>query len=60
MGCGRAIVCILFPPLSVIDRGCGVLLVVTTLWVVGLHVGGVIAALIVNYMAAQEQQRKVV
>lgn len=28
MSLGRAIVCIIFPPLSVIDRGCGTVLVV--------------------------------
>ncbi len=51
MSCLRAILCIILPPLAVIDRGCGTLIVVTFLWIAGFHVGGVIAALLVNYMA---------
>jgi uncharacterized membrane protein YqaE (UPF0057 family) len=47
MGCGRAILCILFPPLAVIDRGCGTVIIVTLLTVAG-WIPGAIAALIVN------------
>lgn len=47
MGCGRAILCILLPPLSVLDRGCGSVLIVALLTLVG-WVPGVIAALILN------------
>ena len=50
MGCGRALVCIIFPPLAVIDRGCGTLLLVILLTAAG-WVPGVIAALLLNYMA---------
>jgi uncharacterized membrane protein YqaE (UPF0057 family) len=50
MGCFRAIVCILFPPLAVIDRGCGTVLIVFLLTLAG-WVPGVIAALLLNYMA---------
>jgi uncharacterized membrane protein YqaE (UPF0057 family) len=50
MSCLRAVLCILLPPLAVLDRGCGTILVVTVLTIVG-WVPGVIAALIVNYMA---------
>jgi uncharacterized membrane protein YqaE (UPF0057 family) len=46
----RAIVCLLFPPLAVIDRGCGTVLIVTALTIAG-WVPGVIAALVLNYMA---------
>ena len=46
MGIGRAIVCVLLPPLAVIDKGCGPLLIVTLLWLFG-WVPGVIAALVV-------------
>jgi uncharacterized membrane protein YqaE (UPF0057 family) len=46
MSCGRAIVCILLPPLAVIDKGCGSILLVTVLTLVG-WVPGVIAALII-------------
>jgi uncharacterized membrane protein YqaE (UPF0057 family) len=46
MGCGRAIVCILLPPLAVLDKGCGTILLVSVLTLVG-WVPGVIAALIV-------------
>ena len=31
----RAIVCLLFPPLAVIDRGCGTVLIVTALTIAG-------------------------
>jgi uncharacterized membrane protein YqaE (UPF0057 family) len=50
MGCFRAIICILFPPLAVIDRGCGTILIVFLLTLAG-WVPGVIAALLLNYMA---------
>ncbi|NLX11930.1 MAG: YqaE/Pmp3 family membrane protein [Chloroflexi bacterium] len=50
MGCFRALVCIILPPLAVLDRGCGTVLIVTALTIVG-WVPGVIAALLLNYMA---------
>ena len=53
MGCLRALVCIVFPPLSVIDRGCGALIIVTVLTLAGFWVGGVIAALYINMEAAK-------
>ena len=46
MGLGRALICILLPPLSVLDKGCGTILLVTLLTLCGL-VPGVIAALVV-------------
>ena len=52
MGCLRAIVCLIFPPLAVIDFGCGSVLLVTILWVVG-WVPGVIAALIICTRASE-------
>ncbi|MBN1203116.1 MAG: YqaE/Pmp3 family membrane protein [Anaerolineae bacterium] len=45
MSCARACICLIFPPLAVIDRGCGIVLTLAG-WV-----PGVIAALILNYMA---------
>jgi uncharacterized membrane protein YqaE (UPF0057 family) len=50
MSCGRAILCIVFPPLAVIDRGCGTLLIVFLLTLAG-WVPGAIAALILNAQA---------
>jgi uncharacterized membrane protein YqaE (UPF0057 family) len=50
MTCGRALLCILFPPLAVLDRGCGTVLIVLALTIAG-WVPGAIAALILNYMA---------
>ncbi len=47
MGCGRAILCILLPPLAVLDRGCGSVLIVGVLTIVG-WIPGIIAALIIN------------
>jgi len=50
----RALVCLLLPPLAVIDRGCGTVLIVTALTIAG-WVPGVIAALVLNYIAANER-----
>lgn len=47
MSCWRVILCIIFPPLAVIDKGCGSILITTILTLVG-WVPGVIAALIIN------------
>jgi uncharacterized membrane protein YqaE (UPF0057 family) len=47
VSCWRALLCILFPPLAVADKGCGSFLIVFVLTLVG-WVPGVIAALIVN------------
>ena len=47
MGCGRAILCIIFPPLAVLDKGCGAILLTTLLTLVG-WVPGVIAAIVFN------------
>lgn len=52
MGCGRALLCIIFPPLAVIDRGCGTVVIVLILTIIG-WVPGVITALLLNFMAAQ-------
>ena len=46
MGIGRAILCILLPPLAVLDKGCGSILLVTLLTLCG-WVPGAIAALVV-------------
>ncbi len=55
MGCGRAILCIIFPPLAVIDRGCGTVLIVLLLTLAG-WVPGAITALILNYQAVLHEQ----
>lgn len=49
MTCGRAALCILLPPLAVLDRGCGTVVIVTLLTLVG-WVPGALAALILNAM----------
>jgi len=46
MGCGRVILCIILPPLAVLDKGCGTILLVTILTLFG-WIPGAIAALIV-------------
>jgi uncharacterized membrane protein YqaE (UPF0057 family) len=43
----RALVCLLLPPLAVIDKGCGAILLTTLLWVAG-WIPGVIAAILFN------------
>ena len=50
MSLGRAILCIIFPPLAVLDRGCGTVLVVLALTIAG-WIPGAIAALFLNYTA---------
>ncbi len=47
MGCFRAILCLLLPPLAVLDRGCGAIVITTILTLVG-WVPGVIAAILFN------------
>ncbi len=46
MGILRALLCIFLPPLAVVDKGCGALLLVFVLWLAG-WIPGVIAALII-------------
>ena len=50
MGCLRAILCLIMPPLAVIDRGCGTFVIVTFLTILG-WIPGVIAALVINMIA---------
>ena len=45
MSLGRALLCILLPPLAILDKGCGTILLVTLLTLCG-WVPGVIAALV--------------
>ena len=47
MGCGRVLLCIIFPPLAVLDKGCGAVLLTLLLTLIG-WVPGVIAAIIFN------------
>ena len=46
MGILRAIFCVLLPPLAVIDKGCGSILIVIVLTLLG-WVPGIIGALII-------------
>ena len=46
MGCGRVLLCVLLPPLAVLDKGCGTVGIVTLLTICG-WVPGAIAALVV-------------
>ncbi len=47
---GRLIVAILLPPLAVLDKGCGAMLIVGILWLFG-WLPGVIAALVIGSTA---------
>lgn len=47
MSLGRVILCIIFPPLAVLDKGCGSILLVLLLTCAG-WIPGAIAALISN------------
>jgi uncharacterized membrane protein YqaE (UPF0057 family) len=55
MGCFRAVLCIIFPPLAVVDRGCGAVLIVFALTLAG-WVPGAIAALLLNYLAVSARR----
>lgn len=46
MGCLRVLLCIIFPPLAVIDQGCGSIVITVLLTCFG-WVPGTIAALII-------------
>ncbi len=46
MSCLRAILCIIFPPLAVLDKGCGSVLLVTALTLCA-GVPGVIGAILI-------------
>jgi uncharacterized membrane protein YqaE (UPF0057 family) len=46
MSLERAILCVILPPLAVLDRGCGALLVVSILTLAG-WVPGIIGALVI-------------
>ncbi len=47
MGIFRVLVCIIFPPLAVVDKGCGSFVIVFILTCLG-WIPGVIGALIIN------------
>ncbi len=47
MSIWRVLLCIIFPPLAVIDKGCGSFIIVFILTLIG-WVPGVIAALVIN------------
>ena len=46
MGCGSVILCLIFPPLAVLNRGCGSIIIVALLTCAG-WIPGTIAALII-------------
>lgn len=50
MSIWRVLLCILFPPLAVLDKGCGSIIIVIILTAVG-WVPGVIAAIVINNRA---------
>jgi uncharacterized membrane protein YqaE (UPF0057 family) len=58
MTCSKFILSILVPPLAVLDRGCGVVLVVFILWLFG-GVPGIAAALLINLLAGTPPSRYV-
>ena len=47
MSCLRVVLCVIFPPLAVLDKGCGSIVITTLLTLVG-WVPGIIAALVIN------------
>lgn len=59
MTCSKFILSILVPPLAVLDRGCGVALIVFVLWVFGFGITGIGAALLINLLAGPPRSRYV-
>ena len=55
MSCGRVLLCIILPPLAVLYKGCGTIILVTLLTLAG-WVPGAIAALIVCNGEAQARK----
>jgi uncharacterized membrane protein YqaE (UPF0057 family) len=53
MGCCRALLCLILPPIAVADKGCGYFLIVLVLTLVG-WIPGVLAALIVCSMEGRD------
>ncbi len=49
MGCGRLILAILLPPLAVLDKGCGAVIVVTLLTIMG-WIPGIIGVFVLASM----------
>lgn len=47
MSVWRVLLCIIFPPLAIIDKGCGSIILVIILTLMG-WIPGVLAALIIN------------
>lgn len=45
MSCLRALFCLIFPPLAVLDKGCGTIIIVTALTICG-WIPGVIGAIL--------------
>jgi uncharacterized membrane protein YqaE (UPF0057 family) len=45
MSCGQALLCVLLPPLAVLDKGCGAVAIVALLTLIG-WVPGIIGAII--------------
>ena len=48
MSCLRVLLAIIFPPLSVIDKGCGSFLIVLILTAIGWVPGVIVALIILN------------
>lgn len=48
MNCLQVLLAIIFPPLAVIDRGCGLMLIVFLLTLCGWIPGGLAALIILN------------
>jgi uncharacterized membrane protein YqaE (UPF0057 family) len=46
VSCGRAVLCVILPPVAVLDQGCGSIVLVTALTLVG-WVPGIIAAVLI-------------
>lgn len=59
MGCLRVILCVIFPPLAVLDQGCGSLVIVSLLTLFG-WVPGVLAALIICSQCSQNNSTPII
>lgn len=53
----RLILAVIFPPLAVLDKGCGTVILVFALWMAGLF-PGILAAMVITLLDMQREERE--
>ncbi len=49
----RGVLCVILPPVAVLDKGLGSILVVTVLWILG-WIPGIIGAVVICFLSNKE------